>query len=85
MLMVTLGAFSVPEVGSVCLSVVHELDVFVTSGKKKSGERGPPQFSKNAPRMHAGANENLSIGFPPFPGIAPRVAPRIVVFVLLKS
>ena len=30
-----------------------------------------------------GANENLSCGFPSIPGIAPGVAPRIVVFVLL--
>ena len=34
---------------------------------------------------NAGANENLSCGFPSIPGIAPGVAPRIVVFVLLKS
>ena len=32
-----------------------------------------------------GANETLSCGFPSIPGIAPGVAPRIVVFVLLKS
>ena len=30
-------------------------------------------------------NENLSCGFPSIPGIAPGVAPRIVVFVLIKS
>ena len=46
--------------------------------------RGPPQFLKNRSE-NAGANENLSWGFPPIPGIAPRVAPRIVVSVLLKS
>ena len=34
---------------------------------------------------NARANENLSCGFPSIPGIAPGVAPRIVVFVLLKS
>ena len=39
--------------------------------------RHHPNSWKNAPR--------ISIGFPPFPGISPRVAPRIVVFELLKS
>ena len=34
---------------------------------------------------NAGANENLSFESPLIPGIAPGVAPRIVVFVLLKS
>ena len=34
--------------------------------------------------MH-GANESLSGGFAAIPGIAPRVAPRIVGFVLIKS
>ena len=36
---------------------------------------------------NAGANEkfNLSGGFAAIPGIAPRVAPRIVGFVLIKS
>ena len=34
---------------------------------------------------NAGANENLSCGFPSIPGIAPGVAPRIMVFILLKS
>ena len=34
---------------------------------------------------NAGANENLSGGFAAIPGPAPRVAPRIVGFVLLKS
>ena len=33
---------------------------------------------------NAGANENLSGGFAAIPGIAPRVAPRIVGFVLIK-
>ena len=37
------------------------------------------------PLENEGANENLSFGFPSIPGIAPGVAPRIVVFVLLKS
>ena len=40
---------------------------------------GQPQFlRKNAPR-------SFICGFPSLPGIAPGVAPRIVVFVLLKS
>ena len=43
-----------------------------------------PILEKNAPRMH-GANENLSGGVAAIPGIAPRVAPRIVGFVLIKS
>ena len=34
---------------------------------------------------NAGANENLSRRFPSIPGIAPGVAPRMVVFVLFKS
>ena len=34
---------------------------------------------------NVGANENLSRGFPSIPGIAPGVAPRILVFVLFKS
>ena len=46
--------------------------------------RGPPQFSKKRSE-NEGANENLSGGFAAIPGIAPRVAPRIVGFVLLKS
>ena len=45
---------------------------------------GPPQFSKKRSE-NAGANENLSGGFAAIPGIAPRVAPRIVGFVLIKS
>ena len=49
-----------------------------------SGAWGPPQFSKGRSE-NAGANENLSCGFPPIPGIAPRVAPRIAALVLLKS
>ena len=49
-----------------------------------SGARGPPQFSKKRSE-NAGANENLSFGSPSIPGLAPGVAPRIVVFVLLKS
>ena len=49
-----------------------------------SGARGPPQFLKKRSE-NAGANENLSGGFAAIPGIAPRVAPRIVGFVLIKS
>ena len=45
---------------------------------------GPPQFLKERSE-NAGANENLSCGFPSIPGIAPGVAPRILVSVLLKS
>ena len=58
-------------------------DHFPTSNPKSahcSGARGPPQFLKNAPRM-LGANDNLSCGFPSILGIAPGVAPRIVVSV----
>ena len=43
-----------------------------------------PILEKDAPRME-GPIENISCGFPSIPGIAPGVAPRIVVFVLLKS
>ena len=49
-----------------------------------SGARGPPQFLKKRSE-NAGANKNLSDGFAAIPGIAPRVAPRIVGFVLIKS
>ena len=49
-----------------------------------SGARGPPQFLRKRSE-NAGANENLSCGFPSIPGIAPGVAPRILGFVLLKS
>ena len=49
-----------------------------------SGARGPPQFLKKRSE-NEGANENLSGGFAAIPGIAPRVAPRIVGFVLIKS
>ena len=49
-----------------------------------SGTRGPPHFLKKRSE-NAGANENLSGGFAAIPGIAPRVAPRIVGFVLIKS
>ena len=51
---------------------------------QESGARGPPQFLKKRSE-NAGANENLSGGFAALPGIAPRVAPRIVGFVLIKS
>ena len=47
-----------------------------------SGARGPPEFLKKRSE-NAGANENLSGGFA-IPGIAPRVAPRFVVFALLN-
>ena len=53
-------------------------------GTQGSRARGPPQFLKT-PSKNAGANGNLSCGFPSIPGIAPGVAPRIVVSVLLKS
>ena len=53
-------------------------------GIQYSGARGPPQFLKKRSE-NAGANENLSGGFAAIPGIAPRVAPRIVGFVLIKS
>ena len=46
--------------------------------------REPPHFLKKRSE-NAGANENLSCRFPSIPRIAPGVAPRIVVFVLLKS
>ena len=46
--------------------------------------RGPPQFLRKRSE-NAGANENLSCGLPSIPGVAPGVAPRIVVFILLKS
>ena len=46
--------------------------------------RGRPQFLKER-SVNAGANENLSCGFPPSPGIAPGVAPRILVFVRRHS
>ena len=55
-----------------------EIEIF------NSGARGPPQFLKKRSE-NAGANENLSGGFAAIPGIAPRVAPRIVGFVLIKS
>ena len=51
---------------------------------KISGARGPPQFLTKRSE-NAGANENLSCGFPSIPGIASGVALRILVFVLLKS
>ena len=54
------------------------------SSCKNSGARGPPQFLKKRSE-NAGANENLSGGFAAILGIAPRVAPRIVGFVLIKS
>ena len=46
--------------------------------------RGPPQFLKKRSE-NAGSNVNFSGGFAAIPGIAPRVAPRIVGFVLIKS
>ena len=58
----------------------------MSSGKhmRHSSARGPPQFLKKRSE-NAGANENLPGGFAAAPGIAPRVAPRIVGFVLIKS
>ena len=50
----------------------------------QSCARGPPQFSKKRSE-NGGANENLLCGFAAIPGIAPAVAPRILVLVLLKS
>ena len=49
-----------------------------------SGARRPPQLLEKRSE-NARANENLSCGFPSIPGIAPRVAPRILVLALLKS
>ena len=49
-----------------------------------SGARDHPNPLKKRSE-NAGANENLSGGFAAIPGIAPRVAPRIVGFVLIKS
>ena len=57
--------------------------LFETSDKC-SGARGPPQFLKKRSE-NAWANENLSCGFPSTPGIAPGLAPRVAVFVLLES
>ena len=48
------------------------------------GARAPPQLLKKRSE-NAWANETISCGFPSIPGIAPGVAPRVVVFVLLKS
>ena len=65
--------------------VAHSNEVLGTLAVKEgSGARGPPQFLKKRSE-NAGANENLSGGFAAIPGIAPRVAPRIVGFVLIKS
>ena len=55
-----------------------------STSNKSSGERGPPQLLKKNSE-NGGANENLSCRFPSIPRIAPGVAPRIVVLVLLKS
>ena len=52
--------------------------------KLSSCARGPPQFLKKRSE-NAGSNVNISCGFAAIPGIAPRVAPRIVGFVLIKS
>ena len=43
-----------------------------------------PNSWKNAPRMQ-GQMKIFRVGFAAIPGIAPRVAPRIVAFVLIKS
>ena len=53
-------------------------------GCQFSGALGQPQFLQKRSE-NVGANENLSCGFPSIPGIAPGVAPRIVVLVLFKS
>ena len=66
------------------LFVLAATSSWPSSQELLSGARGPPQFLKKRSE-NAGANENLSRGFPSIPGIAPGVAPRIVVFVLLKS
>ena len=44
-----------------------------------SGARGPPQLLKKKTFENAWTNDNFSCGFPSIPGIAPGVAPRIVV------
>ena len=49
-----------------------------------SGAREPPQFLKKSSE-NAGANIIFHVGFPSIPGMAAGVAPRIVLFVLLKS
>ena len=66
--------------GAPILNMVHTKVVV----QQHSGARGPPQFLKKRSE-NAGANENRSGGFAAIPGIAPRVAPRIVGFVLIKS
>ena len=67
------------------VQLVHKFAVTLSNTMiHKSGARGLPQFLKKRSE-NAGANENLSGGFAAIPGIAPRVAPRIVGFVLIKS
>ena len=50
----------------------------------RAGTTPIESFSKKRSE-NGGVNENLSCGFPSIPGIAPGVAPKIVVFLLLKS
>ena len=54
-------------------------------GLQKNLARGDHPNSRKKRSENGGENENISCGFPSIPGIAPGVAPRIVVFVLLKS
>ena len=66
---------------------IHALDIFenpLRAPRPTEPQNPPPQFLKKRSE-NAGANENISCGFPSLPGIAPGVAPRIMVFVLLKS
>ena len=65
--------------------------IFLKQGPKRRnyaqflarGDR--PNSRKKAPRMEGQMKKKSSAGFPSIPGIALGVAPRIVVFVLLKS
>ena len=52
--------------------------------RNHSCARGPPQFLKKRSE-NAGSNVNISCGSAAIPGIAPRVAPRIVGFVLISE
>ena len=57
---------------------------FIAHGMFCLGAPGPPQFLTKRSES-AEANENLSRGFTSIWGIAPGVAPRIAVFVLIKK
>ena len=70
------------SVGCVLSNIVEEFPL--KQAKTMSCARGPPHFLRKRSE-HAGAHEDLSVGFAAIPGIAPRVAPRTVVFALLKS